>query len=151
MNVDAQCFLGELSIRGDAKEVRRSSLWLEEICQGRGVPADQTMRLSLCLNEALANVISHGGPTALDAPIHLQLSLEEAGERGRVAVLSIVDAGAPFDPEVRGPTHAPSSLMEAEPGGLGLRMIRTFSDELLYQRDGDRNRLTIIVRWSQSE
>jgi anti-sigma regulatory factor (Ser/Thr protein kinase) len=150
MTVNQPIPLGEISIRGDSAEVRRSSLWLEEACHRRNVPADQIMRLNLCLNEALANVISHGGPKALNAPIHLRLSLEESTDQ-QTAVLSIVDSGACFDPDDTTAKPAPSSLSEAEPGGLGLIMMRSFADELNYHREEEQNRLMIIVRWPFSK
>ena len=37
---------------------------------------------------------------------------------------------------------------DATPGGLGLLMIRSFSDVLTYQRDGERNQLRFGVRWT---
>ena len=150
MTINQPIPLGEISIRGDSAEVRRSSLWLEETCHRRNVPADQIMRLNLCLNEALANVISHGGPKALNSPIHLSLSLEESTDQ-QTAVLSIVDSGACFVLDDSLPRSAPLSLAEAEPGGLGLIMMRSFADELNYRREEDRNQLMIIVRWPFSK
>ena len=43
----------------------------------------------------------------------------------------------------------PLSLEEATPGGLGLLMMRKFSDDLTYERSGGRNHLSIIVRWNE--
>src|SRR5262249_27203001 len=37
------------------------------------------------------------------------------------------------------------SLADAEIGGLGLRLVRQFADSLLYERRGNRNRLTVRI------
>jgi len=48
-------------------------VWLESAALGEGVPGDQILRLDHCLDEALANVISHGGPVALTSLVLLRL------------------------------------------------------------------------------
>ena len=141
----------ELTIRADSREARRASAWLETAAAREGVPPDQVVRLDHCLDEALANVISHGGPDAVSASVVLQLAIH----RGRgicTAELVIVDHGLPFDPSVLpgGPTPKPASLAEATIGGLGLAMIRSFSDELRYRRNDGCNHLTISVSWTET-
>jgi serine/threonine-protein kinase RsbW len=141
----------ELTIRADFRDARRASAWLESAAAREGVPSDQIVRLDHCLDEALANVISHGGPDAVSATVALQLGIH----RGRgicTAELSIIDQGLAFDPSVLpgGPTPKPASLAEASIGGLGLAMIRSFSDELRYHRKDGRNHLTIRVSWTET-
>jgi len=139
----------ELTIRAVAWDARRASAWLETSALAQGVPNDQIVRLDHCLDEALANVVKHGGPTALASAVLLQFCVE----RGRnicTAELLVVDAGVPFDSTVRAaPARTPASLAEVDPGGLGLRMLRTFADDLSYHRTNDRNHLAIRVRWSE--
>ena len=110
------------------------------------------MRLDHCLDEALANVISHGGP---DGAGGIGGALQLGVRRGRgicTADLLIVDEGLEFDPSVLpgGPMPKPASLAEANPGGLGLAMIRSFSDDLSYRRSDGRNHLTISVSWTEA-
>jgi serine/threonine-protein kinase RsbW len=139
----------ELSIHADASEVRRASDWLEEAGLAFGVPAEQIGRLDLCLHEALANVISHGGTAALSAPVRLRLAVGH-GERSGEAAVTVSDAGVAFDPLAAEPKPQPNSLAEAEPGGLGVVMIRAFSDSLRYRHDEGRNQLTFGVRWADA-
>lgn len=126
-------------------------MWLESAALGEGVPGDQILRLDHCLDEALANVISHGGPVALTSLVLLRLVVR----RGRgisTADLLIVDEGLEFDASVlpSGPLPRPTSLAEANPGGLGLAMMRAFSDDLSYRRVDGRNHLTISVTWTET-
>src|SRR5262245_47328544 len=134
----------ELTIRADTWDARRASVWLESASLAQGVPLEQIVRLDHCLDEALANVIAHGGPTALASPVRLQLGVWRSNG-ACTAELSVADAGVAFDP-----SHAasatmprPASLAEARPGGLGLLMIRRFSDDLSYRRSEGCNHLTI--------
>lgn len=138
-----------LTIRANAVDVCRSSVWLASECEERDVPSDQILRLDLCLNEALANVINHGGPGALRSPVLLRLCVERYAEHN-AAVLWITDSGTAFDLEDYVPRPTPDSLLAAQPGGLGLKMMRAFSDDLDYCRFQDRNELRITIHWPHS-
>ncbi|MCC7325366.1 MAG: ATP-binding protein [Burkholderiales bacterium] len=141
----------ELTIRADARDARRASEWLESSARDQGVPPAHIVRLDHCLDEVLANVFMHGGTAALASSVLLQL-----GVRRRPGVctaeLVVVDAGAEFDSSAssNGPTPKPASLAEAGLGGLGLAMIRSFSDDLSYRRSDGQNHLTISVRWTEA-
>jgi anti-sigma regulatory factor (Ser/Thr protein kinase) len=136
-----------LTIRADTRDARRASGWLEFVARAHNVPLEQVVRLDHCLDEALANVIRHGGPTAVSSPVHLQFAVRR-GHGACTAELSVSDAGVAFDPSTfRAAAPRPASLVDATPGGLGLLLIRNFSDELGYCRSQGRNHLTITVSW----
>lgn len=137
----------ELTIGADGEEVRRASEWLATACRQHDVPQASADRLVLCLNEVLANVITHGGSAALSAPIRI---LVEVGieEGGRKAGVTVSDAGRAFDPLSVPERTLPTTLDEASPGGLGLVMIRRCADWLHYRREDGRNHLTCGTRWS---
>jgi len=141
----------ELTIRADTGEARRASDWLKSSALARAVPLEQIVRLDHCLDEALANVITHGGPTALASPVRLQFGVRRS-QGTRTAELSVADAGVAFDPANARPeaTPKPGSLAEATPGGLGLLMIREFAADLCYRRREGRNHLTIVVSWTET-
>ncbi len=111
------------------------------------MPAPQILRLDLCLNEALANVISHGGAPALAAPVRLRLHVSGDAAMHQASV-TVYDSGPAFDATSVQPGELPATLDEAEPGGLGLRMIRNLSDSLSYWHDQGHNELTFSVRWA---
>jgi anti-sigma regulatory factor (Ser/Thr protein kinase) len=143
--------VAELTIRADTGDARRASTWLESAALARCVPRQQIVRLDHCLDEALANVITHGGPAALASPVRLQLDVRRS--RGTcTAALCVADEGLAFDPSCSllelGPR--PATLAEAMPGGLGLLMIRNFADDLTYRRSEGRNHLIISVSWTEA-
>jgi serine/threonine-protein kinase RsbW len=139
----------ELAIAPEDAEVRRASEWLSQQAGHMRIPATQTQRLDLCLNEALANVLTHGGPGVFTAPVHIQLERLEAST-GDEAGVTVIDAGHPFDPSTATIGPRPGSLDEAEPGGLGLLMIRSYADDLHYRHEAGRNRLRFTVRWASN-
>jgi anti-sigma regulatory factor (Ser/Thr protein kinase) len=139
----------ELFIRAEISEIRRASVWLESTGSEYGVPPDHIYRLDIGLNEALANIFSHAGEEAMSAPIGLHLYFNN-GQPHNEFILTVSDAGKPYDPIAAERKPRPTMLEDAEPGGLGVLMIEKFSDVHHYlYRDG-RNLLTFGVRWSES-
>jgi len=128
-----------------------ASQWLEARCDEHGVPGEHVARLLLCLDDALANVLTHGGPTALSNPIKLQFEVRAEPE-SRTASVTLSDAGIAFDP-VGAPGKAlPKGLDDldtAELNGRGLQMIRAAASEFRYRREDGRNHLTFGTRWEQ--
>ena len=136
----------ELTIIANGAEVRRATEWLAATCRQRDVPQALVERLGLCLHEVLANVITHGGRTALAAPIRMLLEVRLDPERGKASV-TVTDAGMAFNPLSVPNRILPKTLAEASSSGLGLVMIRRFSDWLDYRHENGHNHLTVGMRW----
>jgi len=142
--------IAELSIRAETVEVRRASAWLEQASLDRGVPPEEIARIELCLNEALANVISHSGNEVLSSPISLQFQVHR-DQSANAATLMVSDSGTPFDPFSISPQPRPKTLAEAEPGGLGLLMMRNLADKASYRYLDGRNQITFSVHWAEGQ
>lgn len=112
-----QAFAAALSQIGPA------SSWVSQTCRVLDVPGEAMARLDICVNEVLANILSHGGAGALAAPIRLQLSVARDHEHG-AATLTIRDQGIPFDSTCCVVRPVAVSLADAQPGGLGVVMLR---------------------------
>ena len=135
-----------LSIRAEASDAQRAALWLERTGTQFGVPLAAIMRLTHCVDEALANLLAYGGAGAQTDDVVLQLSVRRDG-RGGEATVTVSDSGRPFNPLAVETTPRPTVLADAKPGGLGLVMMHSFSDGLSYRYAEDRNQLTFVVRW----
>ena len=140
----------EFLLRADVDEVRNASAWLESTCLDHGMPEEQARRLDLCLNEALANIISHGGPSAQKAPVHILLNLHRSSD-GNEAAVTVTDTGVEFNPLSHRPKPRPQTLDEAVPGGLGITMMHNFSDAMSYRYAEGRNQVTFTVRWAEED
>jgi serine/threonine-protein kinase RsbW len=138
------------AIKVDVGDVRFASEWLERVCCENDVPTDQIYRLDLCLNEALANIIVHGGESASAADVFLAMEFKTDTESA-AAALTVSDAGKAFNPLAASIKPAPLTLADATPGGLGLTMMSLFSDDLSHAYHEGRNHLTFTVRWSRSQ
>jgi serine/threonine-protein kinase RsbW len=129
-----------LVIRNELSALREMSAWLEATIQRLEVPEPLVFKFDLCANEAVTNVISYAYPQNGSHEIGLRLFREN-----EALCLEIEDDGIPFNPIER-PQHAqPASLEEAEIGGLGVDLIRTFMDECHYARRSGRNVLKMVA------
>lgn len=134
-------------IGANGAETLRASQWLAKTCQQREVPKAQFERIEICLAEVLANVIEHGGQTALVAPIRLRLEVS-LDEDGCKASVTVSDFGVAFDPLSVPKKILPKTLDESTPGGLGLVLLRSCSDWVCYRHEEGRNHLTFGARWN---
>ena len=139
-----------LALAPQLASIRVAGDWLQKVCADHNIPAKPVARLDVCLHEALANVLAHGGPTAMASDIVIDLRVLLRDREGEVR-LQVQDAGAPFDPLSSIPRSGAQSLDTVEPGGLGLVMIRSNADLLEYKREHGLNHLNIGVRWQRSD
>ncbi len=128
------------------EQIGPAASWLSQVCKELEVSEEAIARLDICVNEVLANILSHGGPGVLAAPVRMQLCVEQ-GLEDCAAKLTISDSGIPFDATRSAVRPPPKSLAEAQPGGLGVIMLRANADGLLYRYHEGENRLEITVRW----
>lgn len=142
--------VGEFELAAHPERLRLATTWLTKLGADHGVPTDASQRLDLCLHEALANVIDHGDTAARSSPVRLSLRVSIDGVQPGASV-TVSDAGAAFNPLTAPTRPLALSLADAEPGGLGLLMLREMADELQYSRNDERNELCFTVRWPASQ
>jgi serine/threonine-protein kinase RsbW len=115
------------------KAVVRAIAFARRFTVAAGLRDDAADRLTLLVEEWVANIVEHGAPTPGSLIV---LRLEEADGRVRLA---FSDAGIAFDPrtvEDLGPNLERG-------GGAGIALIRGWSDLESYARRAGRNRLVL--------
>lgn len=128
-----------LSIESRLAEIGRASDWLIEIAGSLKLDNSIRMALRLCLEEALANVVTHAYPQdGVSRPIGLELSIDDDSVR-----LMVEDEGPAFDPTCACSTAVNDRLELATIGGRGLTLIRSYASGLGYVREDGRNRFTM--------
>ena len=82
-----------LELRSDLAELKRLAGWIKAQTQ-QGLSADTSFAIQLCLEEAVTNIIMHGGG-AKDDRLRIAIELERDGG---TLVARIEDTGWEFDP-----------------------------------------------------
>jgi len=122
----------EITLTGSLAAIGEAGDWLAAWLAPRSAPADLAFAMRLCLEEALANIVMHGGR---DESAAISASL---AERKGAFILSVSDDGVPFDPVTA------ETPKDADVGGNGLILLRRYASAMRYERETDRNRLTLV-------
>jgi anti-sigma regulatory factor (Ser/Thr protein kinase) len=126
-----------LRVTSTIADLARLYPWLDHAATGV-VPAALLPKLHVVVEEAVANVAMHAFPQDEVGEITVQLRVEPDA-----TVLTVEDAGAAFDSTAAAEPDRPTSLLDATPGGLGLRLMRRYCSDITYERRDGRNRLTL--------
>ena len=133
-----------LKLQATAEEVMRAVRTLQQFAQADGVPEATIFGLALALEECGSNVVNHA--LRRDARQTFQVCIEHTGDS---LVIELRDRGPAFDPTLA-PGRMPNADSDAEPGGWGIQIVRRYTDEIHYVREGNENVLRLTKRVSSS-
>ena len=114
--------------------VRQASLAARAFGEEQWLTEDELARLSVVVEELLANLYDHGGVTQ-DEAVELTLASEPGAIR-----ITILDPGMPFDPRA-----APRKEQPERGGGAGIEIVRAWAEFVDYQATPQGNRLELIL------
>jgi anti-sigma regulatory factor (Ser/Thr protein kinase) len=130
------------TFKATAQEIAAADAWVERIGRSWGIPDRTAFGARICIAEIAANVLEHG---ASPAELGVTLRRRDAGLE-----IEITDSGPPFDPTAVTERPLPQTIEEAEIGGLGLRLVRSYASDITYRHDGVCNRLKLHLPASLS-
>jgi anti-sigma regulatory factor (Ser/Thr protein kinase) len=114
--------------------------FVEAACTAAGIRDDVRFDLQLAAEEACANIIEHAYGDEGGA-IQLSFATQE-----KDVILTVVDHGPPFDPGSVNSPDLSTPLEERRIGGLGVYLIRTLVDELIYTLTEEGNVVQMVRR-----
>jgi serine/threonine-protein kinase RsbW len=121
----------------------------EYIARTVGLDDDSVHWVTVAVRESVVNAIKHGNCFDVQKRVHIEFtSLEDSGAPG-IAIL-VRDEGCGFDPEAIADPLAAENLLKAN--GRGIFMMRTFMDEMTFQRSEEGGmQVRMVKRVPQSE
>lgn len=124
-------------------DLKRLHEWIQALEVSAGLGERDRFRIDVALTEAVTNImdcaLSGGGGH----------EIRIGAEVGNQAVtFEVTDKGCAFNPLETEPRILPARLEDHVLGGHGIRLIRSYSDEVRYERVGGQNRLTLGFRTS---
>lgn len=106
-----------------------------------GLDQGRSTELELAVEEAVANVCTHGYPAG-GGDVEIRCF---ANQDCRGLCVEIADSGEPFDVSAAPAPDLTGELDQRRAGGLGIHLIRQLADEIHYERSGGRNILRIVI------
>ena len=129
-----------LRIGRGMKELPRGLTELGDMLDANGVGARGRFQAELVFEEMVTNVIRYGYD---DEELHIVDVTVSVTDDDVVMVVS--DDGKPFNPLERADPAAPTSLADAQIGGLGIMLVRKAARDVTYARTDGRNLLTVLI------
>ena len=132
----------EFELGNELAEIPRFAGEIEAFCESRGVAPADIYKINLALDELLTNIISYGFD---DGALHrIQIAVTLLGDHFEAV---LCDDGKPFDPLSEVGAAVLDGEVEDRPiGGLGVHLVRTLMDQVIYEHADGRNRLTLLKR-----
>ncbi len=131
--------LAEISVPATLEHLPRLVEAASDCAREQNLPAERIADVELAVEETVANVCHYAyGDERGEMSLSCAIS-----DRG--FVIEVADSGRPFDLFTVPPPDLTQDIMEREPGGLGVFLIRKVMDRVEYRREGGRNVLTLLV------
>lgn len=129
----------KIIIENRIEELNKLAASIENISEKWGLSASNAMNLNLVLEEAVSNTIFYGFNDKEKHEIEIEFTLLE----NKNLIIIIEDDGLAFDPTK---TKMPDTELQLEDrpiGGLGIFLISNIMDNVSYERNNERNILTL--------
>jgi anti-sigma regulatory factor (Ser/Thr protein kinase) len=127
-----------IRFRGTLAGFAKATAELHQLLDQQALADAARFNVQLAFEEIGVNIVRHGRPTA-DVELRVAFAPQEV-------VLTFEDDGIPFDPIQRADPVLPSSLDEAQVGGLGVMLTKQLASRMHYERTAEaHNRLTLAI------
>ena len=131
-----------LLIANELDELQKINAAIEELAEEENWSPDVTFQIGLAVEELGVNIVNYGYEDDKDHEIRIVISSED-----EAITIEVEDDGHAFNPL----SDAPAPDLDAEVedrtvGGLGIHLVRTMMDEVHYQRQQNKNCLTLVKR-----
>jgi serine/threonine-protein kinase RsbW len=134
-----------LELHATPEEVMRAVEAMQAFAQEQGVPEKAIFGLALALEECGSNIVNHA--LQGDARRTFQVALSHANNS---FTIELRDRGPQFD-QTAAVERKPQAEDDDLPGGWGIHLVRRYTDEIRYTRDGGENVLRLIKRLGEAK
>lgn len=123
------------------KDLAKIRAFIQESATKLGANNDSILELWIAVNEAITNIILHGYQDEQG-----WIKIKIVGD-GHDFLLHLLDSAPPFDPTSVPMPDVTLPFDQRPYGGMGIQMMRSFTDELSYRLTGHgMNELTFTKR-----
>ena len=130
-----------LRIPSEAGQLAQVRAFVRDATVALGAPASVTDDLVQAVDEAVCNVIVHGYAGSAG---EIEIDAERVDGAIRIRIL---DRGPAFDPTAAPPPDLTVPPRGRKPGGMGIHLVRSGTDEVQYRaRPGGGNELRLVRR-----
>jgi serine/threonine-protein kinase RsbW len=118
--------------------------FIQVAAQSAQLPQSRFGHLELILEELFVNICLHAYPQQTPGSVQLTYSSPSPGTLS----VELTDQGKPYNPLEAATPDLDVPLINRPTGGLGVFIVRQWTDEIHYVRDNSSNRITFTISGS---
>ena len=127
-----------LKLRNSLSELDTLGQILQQFGEELGLPSKTLFQICLAMEEIVSNIISYG---FTDDAVHwIKIALSH--DKG-IITIRLEDDGIPFNPLWAQEPDCKCPLEERKVGNLGIHLCKKVMDDMIYERFGNKNVLTL--------
>lgn len=131
-----------INIKSKLQGIEVMTTQLEKMCNEWEINERVAFSMNLALEEILSNIINYGLKGKEDRSIIIRFSLDNNNLR-----VQIKDDAPEFNPlDVAIPDDLDKSVEERSIGGLGIYLVKKFTDNFTYRRNNNKNIITLTKK-----
>lgn len=130
-----------LKLDNSLTELARLNETLDQFKQDWQLSDKFILQLNLVLEELFTNAVSYGYEDDSKQQIDFEFRIGE----GEIEI-TMRDNGRPFDPTTPEDPELNGPLAEKQIGGLGIFLMRQYSDNIEYRRENEKNIVTLTKK-----
>ena len=134
-----------LELHATPEEVMRAVEAMQEFAAVCKVPEKTIFGLALALEECGSNIVNHA--LRRDSGQKFRVEFTHSND---LFIIELRDRGPGFDPTAAA-ERAPKAEDDDLPGGWGIHLVRRYTDEIRYTREGGENVLRLTKRLDGGE
>jgi len=127
-----------LELRNSLSELDTLCRNLQQFGQSLGLSNKALFQICLAVEEIVSNIISYG---YTDDAVHW-IKIAISHNQGTL-IIRLEDDGIPFDPLLAEEPDCECPVEERKVGNLGIHLCKKVMDEMIYERCGNKNVLTL--------
>jgi serine/threonine-protein kinase RsbW len=131
----------KLTVTGDFNNLARIADFINEIAVQAGLDDKACYAVQMAVDEACTNVIEHAYGGEGKGKIQLDCQIQAEGLQ-----VTIIDRGAPFDPEQIPPLNTKAPITERSRRGMGVFFIHKLMDRVEYKFNTSQGNQLILFK-----
>ena len=129
----------ELTLQAQIENIPRVTAFIDEQLEALDCPMKPQMQMDVAIDEMFCNISRYAyAPDVGEATVRFEFD-----ESTRMASVTFIDSGVPFNPLSRQDQDVTAPSHEREVGGLGIFLVRKTMDQMEYRYENGKNILTI--------
>jgi serine/threonine-protein kinase RsbW len=128
-----------IKLKNRISELERLDQKLQAFGASIGLSKKCVFQINLAVDELFTNIVKYG---FADNNLHY-VAITLSHRDGKISI-RVEDTGVPFDPAAIQTSELKDPLEHCKIGGLGLHLVKKIMDDIIYERRGGKNVITLI-------